>query len=65
MNHPYSEKPQNIEGRSIEKNAGIVVFIIGGVTYAEVRSFLVWKHQRQNGCLTLWQHFCQFKNAGQ
>ena len=36
MNHPYSEKPQNIEGKSIEKNAGIVVFIIGGVTYAEV-----------------------------
>jgi len=36
MNHPYSEKPQNIEGKSIEKSAGIVVFIIGGVTYAEV-----------------------------
>ena len=36
MNHSYFEKPQNTEEKSIEKNAGIVVFIIEGVTYAEV-----------------------------
>ena len=36
FNVPYAEKTQNIENKSVEKN--IIVFVIGGITYAEVSS---------------------------
>ena len=34
FNVPYTEKSQNIENKMVEKN--IIVFVIGGITYAEV-----------------------------
>ena len=35
FNQPHEEKIQNLAGSQLDKNAGILVFIIGGITAAE------------------------------
>lgn len=35
LDHPFDEKSQNLGSSVLDKNAGILVFIIGGITSAE------------------------------
>ena len=39
FNLPFEERTQNLTGSVLDKNAGILVFIVGGITSAESKCF--------------------------
>ena len=51
FNEPFEEKTQNLAGSVLDKNAGILVFIIGGITAAESKLYSVVAFIYLHGCL--------------